>query len=72
MDIEGSEVEVLNDAQPWMDAVKVIIIELHDRFRPGCAEALERALGGRRYERSHSGESIVITNISREQASGSA
>ena len=72
MDIEGSEVEVLNNALPWMDAVKVLIIELHDRFRPGCTEALERALSGRQYERSRSGESIVITNIHRKQGAFSS
>lgn len=63
MDIEGSELEVLNHSQPWIDAVSVLIIELHDRFQPGCIEALQRAFSGHSYDKSRSGESVVITNI---------
>ncbi len=63
MDIEGSEVEVLNHSQPWIDAVSTLIIELHDRFQPGCGEALQRAFRGHSYEKSRSAENIVMTNI---------
>ncbi|WP_341675479.1 FkbM family methyltransferase [Niveibacterium sp. SC-1] len=65
MDIEGSEVEVLRDAPAWLDAVGALVIELHDRFRPGCTEALEAALQGRDCRRSHSGESIVLAGLAR-------
>lgn len=43
LDIEGAEREVLNHCDRWIDRVKVIVAELHDRFAPGCREAWERA-----------------------------
>lgn len=39
LDIEGSEREVLSNAQPWIDRVDAISVELHDRFKPGCTRA---------------------------------
>jgi hypothetical protein len=48
LDIEGAELEVLRDgADRWIDLVETLVDELHDRFRPGCSEALERAVGRR-------------------------
>lgn len=63
IDIEGSEVQVLNHSKEWIDAVGVLIIELHDRLKPGCTEALQNALESHSYDSSESGESIVIRNI---------
>jgi FkbM family methyltransferase len=65
MDIEGSELEVLTNHHSWIDAVKTLVIELHDRFQPGCSEALAEAIGGHEYEKSVSGECIVIANLRR-------
>ncbi len=65
VDIEGSELEVLKDSNSWFDSVKTLIIELHDRFQPGCSDALAKALSGYSYEKLKSGESIVITNLRR-------
>ena len=65
MDIEGAEVEVLSGDSSWVDDVRTLIIELHDRFRPGCSEALEKAFSGHDYCRSTSGENIVLTKLSR-------
>jgi FkbM family methyltransferase len=39
LDIEGSEKEVFSNALPWIDRVDAIFVELHDRFKPGCARA---------------------------------
>jgi FkbM family methyltransferase len=50
MDIEGSEREVLADAAAWVDRVDALIVELHDRKRPGCTAAFEAVaphFGGR-------------------------
>lgn len=65
IDIEGSEVEVLSHNNSWIDNVRVLIVELHDRFQPGCSEALEKALSGHRYSKSMSGENVVITDMCR-------
>jgi FkbM family methyltransferase len=63
IDIEGSELEVLNHSQPWIHAVKTLIIELHERYKPGCTEALAKALSGYAYDKSRSGDSVIITNL---------
>lgn len=42
MDIEGAEKEVF-DSATWMSKVQVLAIELHDRLRPGCGEAVRSA-----------------------------
>ncbi len=65
VDIEGSEVEVMNGSANWVDSVRVLIIELHDRFRPGCTQALEDAFRNHRFDRTTSGESVVLRNIQR-------
>jgi FkbM family methyltransferase len=41
LDIEGSEKEVFSsNYEDWLSKVKIIFIELHDRMKPGCSEAL--------------------------------
>lgn len=65
LDIEGSEVVVLGQSQVWIDTVNILIIELHDRFQPGCEQALRDALSGHEYDMATSGESVVIKNITK-------
>jgi FkbM family methyltransferase len=60
IDIEGSEREVMLRSGPWIDKVETIVIELHDRYRKGCADALEAAVRGRRFARSIAGEKLVL------------
>jgi len=43
VDIEGAEREVFEDSLDWIDKVVFIIVELHERFKPGCTEALNNA-----------------------------
>jgi FkbM family methyltransferase len=45
MDIEGAE-KVIFEANPieWLSRVRVLIVEVHDRFLPGCSEALAGAV----------------------------
>lgn len=40
IDIEGSEKEVFDYSMPWINRVGVIVIELHDELRVGCARSL--------------------------------
>ena len=46
IDIEGAEKEVFEapDIHDWLSKVKVIAIELHDRFKLGCSKAVFSAL----------------------------
>ncbi|MEN8221096.1 MAG: FkbM family methyltransferase [Pseudomonadota bacterium] len=43
VDIEGAEMEVFSVANTWIGNIGVIVIELHDRFKPGCSEAFYNA-----------------------------
>ena len=47
MDIEGTEKEIFEagNVAEWSSKVGVFVIELHDRLKPGCREAVERAIG---------------------------
>jgi FkbM family methyltransferase len=59
IDIEGSEKEVFSAAvDGWLGRVGVLILELHDRFKPGCREAVENALRPYRYTTQTRGENI--------------
>jgi FkbM family methyltransferase len=55
LDIEGSEKEVLESSAPWIDRVDAVVVELHDRFKPGCTEAFELALHGHPVRESRHG-----------------
>lgn len=45
IDIEGSEVELFQGARlEWLDRVKMVMVETHDRFRPGSNQLVEQAL----------------------------
>ena len=63
INIEGSEVEALSSSPQWLSRVDAIIIELHDRFRPGCSAALDKALADYEFSRSTSGENVVLNGI---------
>jgi len=60
MDIEGAEIEVLNSAKAWIHHVDALAIELHDRYRPGCSDALEHAVSGQSFDRQISGEYTLL------------
>jgi FkbM family methyltransferase len=45
LDIEGAEKEIFScNYDGWLSKVNILIIELHDRFKPGCSEAFYSAL----------------------------
>jgi FkbM family methyltransferase len=61
LDIEGSERDLfLGCPQDWLGRIGMIAIELHDRYRPGCAQALYAALSGREFAQEIRGENIFI------------
>jgi len=59
MDIEGSEVEALQNAKDWIDRVGVLIVETHDRWREGCCAAVEAAIAGQNFLRRSAGAGLV-------------
>jgi FkbM family methyltransferase len=63
MDIEGSEKEVFeSNFEYWLPKTKCLIIELHDRMKPGCSSAVEHAISNYNFERFESGENLVFIN----------
>lgn len=44
LDVEGAEKELFANDPSWLAKVNVLMIELHDRFKPGCSKAVYSAL----------------------------
>ena len=65
MDIEGAEIDVFsNKPSLWLDKVDALLIQCHDRFRPGCRRALDDAIHGRQVRRFRHGEYEGICLVS--------
>jgi len=61
LDIEGSELQLFSaGAERWIDRVGMIAIELHDRYRAGCAQAFYSVLTTRRFAQEMRGENIFV------------
>jgi len=67
LDVEGAEEEIFNpDSIHWLKKTRVLVIELHDRFKAGSSMKFFRALteSGIRFSYSMSGENVIVTNLS--------
>jgi FkbM family methyltransferase len=65
LDIEGSEYQVFQaDYEQWLPKVKMLIIELHEKMRPGCTQVLKDALGHYDFKTKSKGENLVFYNQS--------
>lgn len=62
IDIEGAELELFESTQ-WLAGLGCMMIELHDRFRPGCGARVESALHG--FHRSDRGETTFYVRKDR-------
>jgi len=61
LDIEGAERELFNlGAESWLGAVGQIIIELHDRFIPGCAFAFYAKIANYPFVQSVRADNVFI------------
>lgn len=62
LDVEGAERELLQDpsAGAWLGRTRCMVIELHERFRPGAQAALDAALSRRPHRRHKKGDNLVI------------
>lgn len=64
LDIEGAERELFSvGVEEWIEKVSVIVIELHDRYVSGCAEAFYSALASRRFTQEIKGENVFVQMI---------
>jgi FkbM family methyltransferase len=61
LDIEGAERELFTDGcEAWLSRVKIIIIELHDRYAPGCSRAVYSKLCQVPFCQAIRGENIFV------------
>ena len=61
LDIEGAERELFRKGwQEWLPKVRMIVIELHDRFVPGCSQSFYSAILSRSFRQEVNGENIFI------------
>jgi FkbM family methyltransferase len=60
VDIEGAEKEVFEHCADWIDSVGVLMVELHDRLKPGCSEVVHTATA-RFPQRWQRGETLFFT-----------
>lgn len=61
VDIEGAELELFShDVEKWLPRINLIIIETHDRFRPGAEEAVRNAVHAMFEELPRSGENLFF------------
>ncbi len=56
----GELAEIFREEAAWLDRVDVMVVELHDRLVPGCAEALNQALCGRRFRQEIVGANLAF------------
>jgi FkbM family methyltransferase len=60
IDIEGAEKEVFeSDHQEWLSKTRVILIELHDRLKPGCSTAFFKAISKLNFYVEIKGELLI-------------
>lgn len=62
IDIEGAEKEVFSapDVDEWLPKVKVLTIELHDRYKRGCSYAFFKAISKYHWFHAYNGENIIL------------
>jgi FkbM family methyltransferase len=59
MDIEGSEYEVFDiNYQKWIDKFDNLIIEYHERFKPGVIQKVEERIGQYKWQKK-----LIIDNV---------
>lgn len=61
LDVEGAERELFCDGcEEWLPRVKMIIIELHDRYKPGCSRKVYSKLCQIPFSQEIRGENVFI------------
>ena len=60
IDIEGAEKEVFSADNEWLRKTKLLIVELHDRYKADCTKTFFRALENYRYEAYFQHENIFV------------
>lgn len=67
LDIEGAEKELFSCDYDWLKNVNVLIIELHDRYKPGCSDAFYTAIEKYNFSSFQKGENIILVQKERQE-----
>lgn len=67
VDIEGAEKEVFQNPSQWIDRLGVIVIEPHDRFKPGCSRSIYLATRDFEFEQ-RKGEMVFLARAGKPQS----
>lgn len=71
LDVEGAECGIFADTGgTWLESVRCLAIELHDRFVPGCSESLQKATASQDFVRTEKGECVILTRPEHQEAHG--
>jgi FkbM family methyltransferase len=63
LDVEGAEEFIFVDHyDEWISKTKMIIIELHERMKPGSADSFRNAIGKYSFSKKQVGENIIFIN----------
>jgi FkbM family methyltransferase len=62
IDIEGAEREVFGDPSAWIGKIQAMIIELHERMKPGCNRSFYNGSNGFNFEWLQGG-SVYLSRI---------
>lgn len=61
MDIEGAELEVFERPEEWLDAVQCLVIEFHERIRPGSEATIRNQIRQYwNYSEECRGENVIL------------
>ena len=62
VDIEGAELELFSsNVEQWLHMVENVVVETHDRFKPGSKAAVQSALIGAGFSERKSGENLIYS-----------
>lgn len=61
VDIEGSEYEVFSDNYDWISKIRMLVIETHDRFKPGSEKIVVNCMQKFGFDYEKIGEDLVFT-----------
>jgi len=60
IDVEGAERDLFTADTSWLERVDALVIELHDRFRPGCEDAVRAKLPSPAWRCRRRGEYLIF------------
>jgi hypothetical protein len=64
VNVEGAELDMFEKGtDAWLPHTKAILIELHDRFRPGCSKSFTKALMPYCFTLKPNGSDFILCRI---------